>query len=226
MTGGAPLPTESLGITFIAIVTDTAGLDAIAGGQLMDESGATFAAFGAGANKGTYSATLDWVAMNTIHAAEFGLEGGTRTFVAKFFDNHKNEATAQVEIKLACRSAKTKGLLGACGGACIDVSRDANNCGTCGNACADCVNSTCVPPTFTPDPVSPQFVQSNCLSPTGLAVGTTCANLCLARGGTSACTRTLLFAAGDATCDDFSSDGTCGSDMTKATGPLRCRCSL
>lgn len=140
MTGGAPLPTESLGITFIAIVTDTAGLDAIAGGQLMDESGATFAAFGAGANKGTYSATLDWVAMNTIHAAEFGLEGGTRTFVAKFFDNHKNEATAQVEIKLACRSAKTKGLLGACGGACIDVSRDANNCGTCGNACADCVN--------------------------------------------------------------------------------------
>jgi Stigma-specific protein, Stig1 len=227
MTGGAPLPTESLGVTFIAIVTDAAGLDAIAGGQLMDDSGATFAAFGAGANKGTYSATLDWATMNTIHAAEFDEKGGTRTFVAKFFDNHKNEATAKVDIKLACRSATAaKELLPACGGACSDITRDAKNCGACGNSCTStsCVASKCAV-TFTPDPANPQIVQTDCLAPSAFAAGTTCTSLCLTRGGTSACTRTVNFSAADATCGGASTDGTCETDLSKAAGPLRCRCS-
>jgi hypothetical protein len=132
MTGGRPTATETDTITFIAIVTDTNGLDDIAGGELSDDSGATYAAFSAGTNKSTYTAALSWKAMTSIHAADFGNAGGKRTFVAKFFDNKGNKVMAQVSIDLACRF--DVGLLEAsCGGACTNVDIDPHNCGSCGN---------------------------------------------------------------------------------------------
>ncbi len=76
VTGGNPTSTESAGVTFVAIVTDAHGLDSIAGGQLIDKDGRTYAAFGAGSNKGTFAATIDFAAMNTVRAIDFE---GTKT---------------------------------------------------------------------------------------------------------------------------------------------------
>ena len=135
VTGGVPLATESNSVTFVAIVTDTKGLDTIAGGQLVDDTGATYAAFEAGTNKGTYTCTLTYQQMNQIKAIDFPVGGGMVNFTAKFFDNDANVATSSLPVHLACRD-NTNGLIGACGGSCSDQSIDPANCGMCGNPCA------------------------------------------------------------------------------------------
>ncbi len=73
-----PRPTESSSVTFVAIVTATAGLDTIAGGALEDDTGALYGAFGAGSTKGTFVAMTDFAAMNRIRAIDFSNAGGTR----------------------------------------------------------------------------------------------------------------------------------------------------
>lgn len=235
MTGGAPLATESSAVTFIAIVTDTAGLDAIAGGQLMDDTGATYAAFGAGANKGTFSATLDWVTMNQIRVAEFTAPGGKRTFIAKFFDNLKNEATASVELNLACRRASGESV-GACGGACSAVARERKNCGSCGNVCATsvCFNGTCAPPPFAPVPTDPKFVQTDCLPRSAFESGMNCGTLCdeyqRVTGQDVDCGQLFYFAPTDTTCSGGATGGDCLNNMSSviggSNGPVRCRCKI
>jgi hypothetical protein len=225
ITGGDTKSTESNSVTFIAIVTDAAGLDTIAGGQLMDDSGATYAAFGAGANKGTYSATLTWGQLNSIRAAEFDAQGGSRTFVAKFFDNAKNEATAETEIKLACRRGNA--LANACGGACVDPKTDSDHCGKCNNSCGAnmCISGICTTgPQFTPDPANTDILQTQCIAPSNFASNTTCEKLC-SSANEGPCTRIMVFGASDATCAGTSVDGSCTEDLSKVTGPLRCRCN-
>lgn len=130
MTGGAALPTESASVTFVAIVTDTLGLDAIAGGQLMDEDGHTYAPFGAGANKGTFAASLSYTEMNKIAPADFLAPNTPRKFVARFFDNAGNIANAGFPIALVCRHPN-RGLVGACEGQCVDRLNDGDRCGAC-----------------------------------------------------------------------------------------------
>ncbi len=224
LTGGEALVSESSAINFIAIVTDEAGLDTIAGGQLMDDTGATYAAFGAGANKGTYSATLTWAQMTSVHAASFGPTGGSRKFVAKFVDNAHNQVTSEVDIALACR--RSSGLVSSCAGICADLRDDVNHCGACGTSCSSaqfCAAGLCNAG-FATDPASPTHVQTPCIAPSAFASSTTCSQLC-ERAKMGACTRILQFGATDATCGGTSSDGSCTADLTQVPGPIRCRCN-
>jgi hypothetical protein len=139
--------TESDSAQFVAIVTDKAGLDAIAGGTLEDDTGATYGAFSAGANKGTYVASVTFEQINSIRRIDFPQAGGARTFVIRFIDNAGNVVTASMPLDLRCRlrpagygqsiDPSVAGLVGACGGKCTDLNDDPDNCGGCGNpACA------------------------------------------------------------------------------------------
>lgn len=122
-------------VEFVAIVTDTGGLDAIAGGTLEDDSGATYGAFGAGSTKGTYSVSLTFTAMNLVRPAEFPRAGGTRKFFAHFFDNAGNQAKAEVDIGLRCRDENDQ-FQAACAGSCINTDISKYWCGSCTNHCA------------------------------------------------------------------------------------------
>jgi hypothetical protein len=134
--------TESDSAQFVAIVTDKAGLDTIAGGTLEDDTGITYGAFSAGANKGTYVASVTFEQINSIRRIDFPQAGGTRTFVVRFIDNAGNVVTASLSLDLRCRlrpagygqsiDPSVAGLVGACGGACTDLNDDPDNCGACG----------------------------------------------------------------------------------------------
>jgi hypothetical protein len=175
LTGGKPLTSETDSLTFVAIVTDPKGLDHIAGGQLVDDGGATYAAFGAGATKGTYAATLTFATMNQVRSADFPTVGGSRKFSAKFFDNDGKAAVASIEIALACRD-ETYGLIGSCGGVCTDRAANGSNCSQCGVSCGSgqrCSNGSCGSQTTGPD---------ECLHAKWFGPNTTCAAICAARG--------------------------------------------
>lgn len=178
VTGGQPTSTETDMVTFIAIVTDTKGLDTIAGGQLIDNSGGTYAAFEAGTNKGTYTATLTFQQMNQVKALDFTDAGGTIMLTAKFFDNEAKVATSPVAIQLACRDA-TYGLEGACGGTCADPTIDFANCGTCGHACGTgtyCAAGTCQPAALDVNN------QTSCIPARSIDHFSTCLDVCTAAG--------------------------------------------
>jgi hypothetical protein len=117
--------------TFIAVVTDPTGLDAIAGGTLMDDQGSTYAALGAGTQKSTYEATLAWTDVQAVRSIDFAAPAGHRTFVAKFFDQQGKTGTAKLDVTLGCTNPQGGG---ACGGVCADFT-SANSCGMCTSAC-------------------------------------------------------------------------------------------
>ncbi len=110
-----------------AIVTDSAGLGAIAGGNLTDDSGASYGAFSTAGGQGTFTISLTWDAVNAIHAFNFAAGGGARLFTATFFDNGGNSASEDVSVALACAPSGDA----ACSGACVDLQSDDNNCGAC-----------------------------------------------------------------------------------------------
>jgi hypothetical protein len=105
--------TDMQQVQFIAVVTDALGIDAIAGGTLTDETGATYGGFSAGAQKGAYSVTLDWAMVNQVRTLDFVSPGQTRTFTANFFDNAGATASASVQVTFYCGANSE---LGACGG--------------------------------------------------------------------------------------------------------------
>ena len=153
-----PTATETDTVTFVAIVTDAKGLDTIAGGSLMDDQGTTYAGFGAGATKGTYTAAVSWDTVDSIRAIDYPDDHGARTFVAKFFDNDGNEVTAGLEVALRCRVTTNVPLdpdvdvshMGDFGsahaGTCFLARIDPDHCGTFDTACGDasyCLHGTC-----------------------------------------------------------------------------------
>jgi len=148
LTGGSPSSTETDSATLTAIVTDSYGLDTIAGGQLLDDAGLTLAAFTAGANKSTFTAAVSWTGINLVSPITFLTSSGQRTFTAKFYDNQGNTATANLTLALMCRGLTILGnsaLLPACAGTCTDTTGYAN-CGACGSACLSpgiCQNAKC-----------------------------------------------------------------------------------
>lgn len=179
LTGGRREATDSETVTFIAIVTDSRGLDAIAGGQLLDDTGATYGAFGAGAQKGTYTVTIGWDDANRIRPLDFGPQNAEREFVAKFFDNGGDVATAKIKLRLACR-AGDKSLVDACGGQCVDWRTDPEHCGGC-KPCAiglECKSSACSQPTLDSDG------RTSCISVASVLPKTTCNDVCATIGKT------------------------------------------
>jgi len=223
VTGGKPSMAESAGVTFVAIVTDTRGLDSIAGGQLMDEAGHTYAAFGTGANKSTFTATVDFAAINAVSSIDFEGERLDRTFVAKFFDNGGDEAKAAVKLALACRSAEF-GLLGACGGKCVDVERDGSNCGACNHACTSgqaCVSRTCGALPLSIDGAT------HCQPRTAAGPQASCQTICVAagRGCPSSESRLKLYGnQGDKNCIEPSGSYSCTSPVSLGTTYFTCSC--
>jgi hypothetical protein len=179
IVGGNPLPTESGSTTFVAIVTDTKGVDAIAGGQLADDQGNLYGAFGAGANKGTYTSTVSWAALTAIAAPSFAAAPGSRNFVVRFFDNDGKSVEAPLSVGLACRDGNSN-LVGACAGTCVDTQVDGANCGQCGKRCMPslaCGASTCAPLAYTPG------IGTECARVDEAVPGATCNDLCGAEGG-------------------------------------------
>jgi hypothetical protein len=206
LTGGTPLPTESNGATFTAIVTDSLGLDSLAGGQLLDDTGLTYAAFGTGAGKGTYVAAITWASVNQTRSIDFTAMG-SRTFVAKFFDNQGNTATASLQMNLACRD--DAGLVDSCGGGCTQLSTFYANCGACGRVCKDnevCVSGTCTNLASTGTPT--------CFAASSMRSSETCTEFCAGAG--HPCTG-LIYGADLATCTARSMMGgsasNCGSSF-------------
>lgn len=221
ITGGHPGATETDTVTFVAIVTDIAGLDTIAGGKLIDDMNHTYGAFGAGANKGTYNLSLTWSQINQVSPIDTTV-GPKRTFTAQFFDNQNNTATASVDIALACR--EFLGLVGACAGVCADIKADGSNCGACGHPCSKgmiCGNSTCVNPHFGSIPGNTD-TYTDCLAVYTVPSGTTCVDICNEVGLN--CTAFLLF--NGATCDPQNPDSApgCNVDIPSVPGRFQCAC--
>lgn len=205
ITGGQPMATESDSVTFVAIVTDTKGLDTIAGGQLVNGTGATYAAFEAGTNKGTYTAMLTFQRMNQTTALDFPDAGGMITLTAKFFDNDASVATASLPLHLACRDS-SNGLMGACGGGCTDPSIDYAHCGTCGTACGNglhCASGTCRPAVIDVNN------DTSCIAARSIDPGLSCADVCTAAGKN--CSGAQLW--DDASCANSVSYYACGTTL-------------
>ncbi|HEY8073116.1 MAG TPA: hypothetical protein VIF62_03385 [Labilithrix sp.] len=217
VTGGNPSATEANSVTFVAIVTDAKGLDSIAGGELLDDMGTTYGSFGTGSTKGTYSSALTWTQINQGRAIEFGAAGGTRSFVAKFYDNDGNVATAALAIKLACR-LDASALVGACAGACVDLTTG-DACGTCGTPCARgqaCgASGTCAAIAVTGG-------FSACTPAKAVATGTTCADVCT-KAGAPACSG--AYPNPTTTCNpDQDKPGTCSTSLATPSAPAFFQC--
>lgn len=180
IAGGDTKGTDATTVTFVAIVTDVDGLDAIAGGQLLDDAGHTFGAFGAGTNKSTFSASLDWKALGTAGALTFAAPGAKRAISAKFFDNAGRTAVATVDLGILCRSKYSidGSPVAACAGECVDTRADAAHCGddACGAPCPSdqaCVAGKC----------SAFSTLPSCFSIRQIAPATpTCTAFCAAKG--------------------------------------------
>lgn len=119
--------------TISAIVSDPDGLSDLSGGVLKDPStGQTYGAFSTPGGQGTFTYSLTWDALNAMSPLTFPAGGGTRAVEAVFYDNHGHTTAQQLTLTLRC-STSTNAI---CGGSCVDLSSDSNNCGSCGNAVA------------------------------------------------------------------------------------------
>jgi hypothetical protein len=198
------MASDATSASIVAIVTDSAGLDTIAGGELLDSTGITYASFGAGANKGTYTATVTWSSATQAAALNFGPAGLQRTLTAKFFDNANNVATATIQVGFFCNPGATGN---ACDGVCEDFASD-QSCGACGNVCsgAECLNQTCKDAAF------------SCFDLSVLSTAATCQQVCQNMGKTcyNDCPGLVNVAAGDIR-SHFQRDRRC-----PGTHPLEC----
>lgn len=182
--------TDSDMTTFIAIVTDDSGLDAIAGGSLLDDQGSSYAAFGAAATKGTYTASVTWTDINRVRSIQFDVAPGARTFVAKFFDNAGRVTTTKLPISFRCGSSSQASSVSVCGGECFSETSDPSHCGSCSTVCnpvSFCSSSTCAQ-----DPGVP-----SCFTTDKVPLVKTCGDVCAGLG--KSCTAGYRFA-NDASC--------------------------
>jgi hypothetical protein len=113
VTGGSPLPTETNAVTFVAVLTSDDGNNGVAGGDLLDDQGATYGPFVSAGHDGTFSITLTFEQLNQVEPINFAATT-TREFSAKFYGD--GDASSTVVVELQCRG--DTGLEGACGGVC------------------------------------------------------------------------------------------------------------
>ena len=131
-TKGVLIP-EGESLTITAIMTDPDGIQDVIGGTLASEDDTVqYGVFAAQGDEGAYALTITWDTIHQVQPVEFSTEH-SRTFVASFFDQDGHRAERVLTITLHCDG------LAACSGQCVDLSVDANNCGSCHNAVAPLV---------------------------------------------------------------------------------------
>jgi hypothetical protein len=117
-----------------AVVTDPDGVDDLIGGALVDpDSGSTYGAFATSAAEGAYEINLTWGAIEQVRDIDTPIGGATRDFRARFYDQGGNTAEESVTVMLHCSMSG----YALCGGACVDLGTDPENCGKCGNTIPD-----------------------------------------------------------------------------------------
>jgi hypothetical protein len=127
---------DNSSVTISAIVTDTAGLSAIAGGTLTDPNGISYGAFSTAGGQGTFSLSLTWTDVQNISPIQTPPGGGVRALVATFYDNNANSAQKPLSLPLACHASQ----YAVCDGKCANLDFDKNNCGACGVSVPECYN--------------------------------------------------------------------------------------
>jgi hypothetical protein len=123
------LPTENLVVT--AVVTHPQGIAQIIGGTLNDPGGASYGAFMVSTTAGSYSITLSWGALQTVQDISTPPGGGTRMFVATFYDQAGHSTSKSFTIMLKCPT----GTDAICDSLCVSVQTNATACGACGHSC-------------------------------------------------------------------------------------------
>jgi hypothetical protein len=129
-TGGVPMilslaaNTQTLHsdetLVFTAILTDSAGVDQVIGGHLVDPtSKASYGAFSTSPTKGAYSLTLTWEAINTVASIDAGAMGVTRTFRAEFFDQDSQSTSQDLVVTLRCAKDGDVAGSGSCSAGCF-----------------------------------------------------------------------------------------------------------
>jgi hypothetical protein len=170
-----PSITQGESVTVSAVVTDPDGIDDVIGGILSDANGGIYGAFATTGQEGAYEMVVSWGQIQQVGSIDFAQGGSAqRTFTAEFFDQAGHTVQKPITVTLGCKGN------GACAGVCLDMTQDANNCGTCGHTCpaGPCYKSQCA-------------AFSNCLGHVtscnaGCAsIGKTCADKCPASGGVS-----------------------------------------
>ena len=198
---------DASSVTFVAIVTDEAGVDAIVGGTLTDETGATYGAFDSGAQKGTFTATVSWDQATQVRNLTFSAPGTTRNFTAKFFDNKGQTAAAPIDITFYCGASRDGD---ACSGTCTSLPRSWDNCGSCGKHCGGtqlCYLGGCID-----EPV--------CFAPSSFPVITSCVDYCKREGLDC----NTAYSYDDAKCDEaFAYDIHCTGSFPPGS-PINCNC--
>lgn len=133
-----PSITQGATVTFSAVVTDPDGIDDVIGGILSDANGGIYGAFATTGQEGAYQMTLSWAQIQQVGSIDFAQGAtGPRAFTAEFFDQAGHTVQKPITVTLDCKGN------GACGGTCLDMTQDVNNCGTCGHACSGTGNNLC-----------------------------------------------------------------------------------
>jgi hypothetical protein len=231
-TGGGPVIlsfgtnvaqlTAGESVRFVAVVTLAAGLDHLVGGNLTDSTGKIqYGAFVA-TTQGSYQLDLSWSQINQAAPIDFTSED-QRGFVATFFDLAGDQTTQTTMLRLHCNG------IGACDGVCVDLMKDADNCGSCGNQVSfPRVCSTGVP--SCPDAGASYCADSNeCVNLStdrdncgACGVVTPPVELCI--GGVSTCNDdSLTYCAASLLCVDLTNDNSnCGACGNACGGGQRC----
>ena len=124
------LPTQNLVVT--AVVTHPQGIAQVIGGTLNDPGGASYGAFMVSTTAGAYSLTLTWGALETVQDITTPPGGGSRMFVATFYDQAGHSTSKSFTIVLQCPTT-TDAI---CASLCVSVQSNGSACGACGHSCA------------------------------------------------------------------------------------------
>ncbi len=154
--------TETTVVRVEATVVDPE--DDLASGRLETEAGVSIGVF-VNASDSAYVFPLGWQMLTQVDPVEF--EGiGLHTLYVRFMDVEGHITREPVQIELECSTGA------ACGGRCVDLTQDDENCGRCGRVCADQGSSWCSAGFCTPQ-------LTDCIPIGG---GITCDEVCEERG--------------------------------------------
>ena len=125
--------TDESTVVFTAVLTDPDGVDDIVGGTLSDAAGASYGAFATAASEGAYEIRVDWDDLNNAEEIYFDADGGSRLFIAEFFDQSGERVSRETTLALECDDEVQ---LPCEDGLCQDLDT-VEDCGACGRPCTE-----------------------------------------------------------------------------------------